>query len=45
VYENEAVFRQETAGNGDMTCIVGWQCCNETICMPPTEKEFNVKVE
>lgn len=45
VYKKEAVFRQEIAGSGEVTCIVGWQCCNETICMPPTEKELKVKVE
>ncbi len=45
VYKKEAVFRQEIAGSGEVTCIVGWQCCNETICMPPTEKEIVEKVE
>lgn len=45
VYENEVIFRQEVSGSGEATCIVGWQCCNETICMPPVEKEFKVKVE
>lgn len=43
VYENEAVFRQEVSGTGGVTCIVGWQCCNETICMPPTEVELQVE--
>lgn len=43
VYENEAVFRQEVSGTGGVTCIVGWQCCNETICMPPTEVELQAE--
>ena len=43
VYENEAVFRQEVSGKGGVTYLVGWQCCNETICMPPTEVELQVE--
>lgn len=43
VYKKEALFRQEISGEGDVKCIVGYQCCNETICMPPTEVEIQVK--
>lgn len=43
VYQKEALFRQEISGKGDVKCIVGYQCCNETICMPPTEVEIQVR--
>ena len=43
VYEKEAVFRQEIKGSGKITCVVGYQCCNDQICMPPAEVELKVK--
>lgn len=47
VYEGECIFRQRLIGNGvgKMRCTVSYQCCDNTICMPPTEKvmEFEVK--
>lgn len=47
VYEGECVFRQKISGNGagKITCKVSYQCCDNTICLPPAEKtmEFDVK--
>jgi hypothetical protein len=45
VYEKEVVFRQEITGEAetDMVCRIGYQCCNETICMTPTEKKIGLK--
>lgn len=47
VYEDEAIFRQEIAGegSGEISCTIGYQCCDAHICMPPTEKQCVVKVE
>ena len=45
VYEKEAVFQQEIEGKatGDIVCTVRYQCCDDHICMPPTEKKFVLK--
>lgn len=47
VYEGECIFRQRLTGNGagKVRCTVGYQCCDNTICMPPAEKvmEFEIK--
>ena len=43
VYEKEAIFRQEIRGTGGVICVVGYQCCNDQICMPPTKIELEVK--
>lgn len=47
VYEDQAVFRQEITGegSGEVSCTVGYQCCDAHICMPPTEKRCVVKME
>lgn len=46
IYEDEAVFRQEISGKGkgEVSCTVGYQCCDTHICMPPTEKKCVVKL-
>ena len=38
VYEGEIEFRQEVSGQGAVTCAINYQCCNDQICMPPTEQ-------
>ena len=45
VYEKEAVFRQEITGEAeaDLVCHVCYQCCDDTICMTPTEKKIVLK--
>lgn len=47
VYDGECVFRQRLSGNGvgKVRCTVSYQCCDNTICLPPAEKvlEFIVK--
>lgn len=47
VYEGECVFRQKISGNGTgkIICKVRYQCCDNTICLPPADKtlEFDVK--
>ena len=47
IYEKEAIFRQEIAGEGggDVVCIVNFQCCDSQICMPPMEKKFTLKIQ
>lgn len=47
IYEGEVVFRQKIkgCGSGEIICIMNYQCCNDQICIPPTEKEMVVKVE
>lgn len=47
IYEKEAIFRQEIAGEGggDVVCIVNFQCCNSQVCMPPMEKKFTLKIQ
>lgn len=47
VYEGECVFRQRLLGEGEgkVRCTVSYQCCDNTICLPPTQNvlEFDVK--
>lgn len=47
VYEGERIFRQRISGKGSgkVVCVVSYQCCDNTICFPPTDKklEFEVK--
>lgn len=45
VYENEVTFIQDISGVGTVKCIVGYQCCDNHICMPPVEKEFSLEVK
>lgn len=47
IYEKEAVFRQEIAGKdkGQVTCTIGYQCCNSQVCMPPVEKKYIVNIQ
>ncbi len=47
IYKDEAVFRQPISGtgNGEIKCTVGYQCCDDNICFPPTEKVLSIKVQ
>ena len=47
IYENEAVFRQEITGSGEgeITCVIGYQCCDSHVCMTPVKKEYVVKIQ
>lgn len=46
IYENEVVFRQEImgTGKGEITCTIGYQCCDDHVCMSPVKKEYIVKI-
>lgn len=43
VYKNEVLFRQEFSGSGMIVCLLRYQCCNDQICMPPSEVELKVE--
>lgn len=45
IYEDEVSFIQEISGAGMVKCIVGYQCCDAHICMPPVKKEFSLEVK
>lgn len=47
VYTGECVFRQtfEGKGSGEIKCVIRYQCCNNTICLPPVEKELSFSVK
>ena len=47
IYEKEAIFRQKIEGNGkgQVKCRIGYQCCDNHICMPPVEKEYTVEIK
>ncbi len=47
IYEDDIVFRQKIKGNGKgtATVTVSWQCCDDHICMPPTEQVFTVSLK
>ncbi|PUV24630.1 hypothetical protein DCO56_14280 [Sphingobacterium athyrii] len=44
IYDGEILFTQEISGtgNGEATCVIGYQCCDTHICFPPAEKEIKV---
>lgn len=46
IYENEVVFRQEIVGTGEgeIICTIGYQCCDDHVCMPPVKKEYTMKI-
>ncbi|MEG2340693.1 MAG: protein-disulfide reductase DsbD family protein [Odoribacter sp.] len=46
IYEKEVVFRQQVKGQGigGISCKVGYQCCDNHICMPSSEKQFVVEL-
>lgn len=45
IYDGTVVFSQSVKGSGkdNIRCKVSYQCCNDNICLPPTEKEIIVK--
>lgn len=47
VYTGKCVFRQtfEGKGNGEIKCMIRYQCCDNTICFPPVEKELSFSVK
>ncbi len=47
IYEGTAIFRQTITGtgNGEIKCTVSYQCCDESICLPPAKKTLSIKVE
>lgn len=45
IYEDEISFAQEISGTGIVKCVVGYQCCDAHICMPPVKKEFSLEVK
>ncbi len=47
IYEDEVVFRQEIkgTGSGKVTCTMTYQCCDNHICFPPTEKKMEVDLK
>ena len=44
IYEDEVIFRQKVKGTGSGTVkvTVGWQCCDDQVCLPPAEETFNL---
>ena len=47
IYEDEVIFRQKVKGTGSGTVkvTVGWQCCDDQVCLPPAEETFNLKMK
>jgi hypothetical protein len=47
IYEGDGIFRQKIKGNGpgEIKCTVSYQCCDNSICFPPAEKTFTLKIE
>ena len=43
VYKNEVLFRQEFSGSGMIVCLLRYQCCNDQICMPPSDIELEIE--
>ncbi len=45
IYDGTVVFSQVIKGksNGVIRCKVSYQCCDNNICFPPTEKEITVE--
>lgn len=43
-YENSVTFAQEVevADGAEVKFLVEWMLCNDTSCLPPTDKEFSV---
>lgn len=46
IYEKEAIFQQEIKGKGqgEIKCTISYQCCDNHICFPPTEKNLSVQI-
>lgn len=44
IYMNEVIFYQRFIGDGKdgFKCKISYQCCDDQVCIPPTEKEFTV---
>lgn len=47
IYEKEAVFRQEIVGSGEgnVICVVGYQCCDSNVCFPPVSESYTIKIQ
>ena len=46
VFHDSVVLSQafSGAGTGELTCKVSYQCCDSSICFPPSEKIFTIKL-
>lgn len=46
IYQGEIMFSQEVTGRGggNALCSVSYQCCDESICFPPADRQFTVKI-
>lgn len=45
VFDGEFTFSQAVTGEGegDIKCVVGYQCCDNHVCFQPVEKELTVQ--
>ncbi len=48
ICEDQAIFAQKvkvtSADSVSLLAIIEWQSCDEQSCLPPTDKEFNIKL-
>jgi len=47
IYEGDGVFRQKIKGSGpgEIKCTVSYQCCDNSICFPPEEKNLVISLK
>lgn len=47
IYRDDAVFAQAITGRGtgQIVCKVTYQCCDDSICLPPVEREIILNLE
>lgn len=46
IFEDDVTFRQKLSGSGKGTAkvTISWQCCDDHVCLPPAEKDFELNL-